>query len=100
MSKGGSSSLKLVFVVVPICGETVAIARTGRGVTENRILRRAEVERRTGFKRAHLYDLIKKRKFPRPLRLGKRAVGWKADEVNHWIATRRKRRMCKRARAK
>ncbi|MCP5256239.1 MAG: AlpA family phage regulatory protein, partial [Zoogloeaceae bacterium] len=43
---------------------------------EHRILRRAEVEAKTGFKRAHIYNLIKEGKFPKPLRLGVRAIGW------------------------
>ena len=37
---------------------------------ERRILRRAEVEAKTGSKRAHIYNLIKEGKFPKPLRLG------------------------------
>jgi hypothetical protein len=32
---------------------------------EHRILRRAEVEAKTGFKRAHIYSLMKEGKFPR-----------------------------------
>ncbi len=31
---------------------------------ERRILRRAEVEAKTGFKRAHIYSLMKEGKFP------------------------------------
>ncbi|HEX7637010.1 MAG TPA: AlpA family transcriptional regulator [Burkholderiaceae bacterium] len=55
---------------------------------EHRILRRAEVEARTGFKRAHIYSLIKEGRFPRPLRLGVRAVGWDSVEVDEWIRGR------------
>lgn len=40
---------------------------------EHRILRRAEVEAKTGFKRAHIYSLMKEGKFPKALRLGVRA---------------------------
>lgn len=60
---------------------------------EHRILRRAEVEHKTGFKRAHLYNLMKEGKFPRALRLGTRAVGWDSVEVDQWIAERRKDRV-------
>ena len=55
---------------------------------ERRILRRAEVEQKTGFKRAHIYSLIKEGKFPRALRLGVRAVGWDSVEIDQWIADR------------
>ena len=36
--------------------------------TERRILRRPEVEAKTGFKRAHIYNLMKAGKFPKALR--------------------------------
>jgi prophage regulatory protein len=53
-----------------------------------RILRRAEVEARTGFKRAHIYNLMKEGKFPKAKRLGVRAVGWDSEEIEQWIADR------------
>ncbi|WYX49676.1 AlpA family transcriptional regulator [Achromobacter xylosoxidans] len=53
-----------------------------------RILRRAEVEARTGFKRAHIYSLIKEGRFPKPVPLGVRAVGWVSTEVDQWINDR------------
>jgi prophage regulatory protein len=55
---------------------------------ERRILRRAEVEQKTGFKRAHLYSLMRAGKFPKALRLGIRAVGWDSAELDKWIADR------------
>ena len=60
---------------------------------EHRILRRAEVEAKTGFKRAHIYSLMKKGEFPQALRLGVRAVGWDSTEVDLWISERLKNRV-------
>lgn len=60
--------------------------------TERRILRRAAVEAKTGFKRAHIYSLMKEGKFPKAARVGVRAVGWDADEIDQWIADRLKDR--------
>lgn len=60
--------------------------------TTRRILRRPEVEARCGFKRAHLYKLIDEGKFPRPVRIGVRAVGWDSFEVDQWIADQLQRR--------
>ena len=60
---------------------------------ERRILRRGEVEQKTGFKRAHLYTLMKHGKFPKAVRLGIRAVGWDSAEVEQWIAQRLKERV-------
>lgn len=59
---------------------------------EHRILRRAEVEAKTGFKRAHIYNLMKDGKFPRAMRLGVRAVGWDSVEIEQWINDRRNER--------
>lgn len=55
---------------------------------ERRILRLDEVEAKSGFKRAHIYTLMKKRQFPQARRLGVRAVGWDSVEIDQWIADR------------
>lgn len=60
--------------------------------TERRILRRPEVEAKTGFKRAHIYNLMQEGKFPKPVRLGVRAVGWDSYEIDEWIAERLQKR--------
>lgn len=61
--------------------------------TERRILRRPEVEAKTGFKRAHIYNLMQQGKFPKAIRLGVRAVGWDSIEIEQWIAERRNERI-------
>ena len=60
--------------------------------SERRILRLDEVETKSGFKRAHIYNLMKEGKFPKALRLGVRAVGWDSVEIEQWIADRLKER--------
>lgn len=60
---------------------------------ERRILRLDEVEAKSGFKRAHIYNLMKKGEFPQALRLGVRAVGWDSVEVDIWISERLKNRV-------
>ena len=60
---------------------------------ERRILRLDEVEAKSGFKRAHIYGLMKKGEFPQALRLGVRAVGWDSTEVDLWISERIKNRV-------
>lgn len=59
---------------------------------ERRILRLDEVEAKSGFKRAHIYNLIKVGKFPKPLRLGVRAIGWDSVEIDQWITDRLRER--------
>ena len=49
------------------------------------ILRVKEVARRLGISRSTLYVWIKEGRFPSPIRLGVRMVGWKDSDVNQWI---------------
>lgn len=61
---------------------------TPSSTPERRILRLDEVEAKSGFKRAHIYSLMKKGQFPKARRLGVRAVGWDSAEVDRWVAER------------
>lgn len=49
------------------------------------ILRRPSVEAKTGLSRSSIYRMIQEGKFPAPVRLGKRAVGWDSMAVQAWI---------------
>ena len=53
-----------------------------------RILRRAEVELRTGLSRSTIYAMMDDGSFPRPLRLGKRAVGWPDHIIAEFLQSR------------
>lgn len=45
------------------------------------ILRLPEVKRRTGLGRSSIYLKMAQGLFPKPVKLGVRAVGWRQDEV-------------------
>jgi prophage regulatory protein len=49
------------------------------------ILRRKQVEARTGLSRSTIYDRIKAGTFPAPISLGEKAVGWIESEVDAWL---------------
>ena len=53
-----------------------------------RILRRHEVELRTGLPRSSLYRLIAAGEFPRQRRLSPSTVGWLESEISAWISGR------------
>lgn len=55
-----------------------------------RILRLPLVMELTGLPKSTLYHYIKQAKFPKPVRLGIRSVGWIKDDVDEWL------RQCKR----
>ena len=52
------------------------------------IVRIAGVMARTGLPRSSLYAQVKRGDFPRPIKLGARAVGWRVEDVDAWIAAR------------
>lgn len=60
----------------------------GKLVMLRRVLRRPAVEEATGLARSTLYDLMARGEFPRPIRLTGKAVGWEAEAINEWIASR------------
>ena len=51
-----------------------------------KILRLPIVLDRTGLSRSTVYQRVTEGKFPRPVSLGARAVGWIEAEVEEWIA--------------
>lgn len=52
----------------------------------NKILRLRDVITVVGLCRSTIYEKIDAGEFPRPLKLGKRAVGWRLDVIEEWIA--------------
>ena len=59
--------------------------RPGEGSS---LLRLPSVLRLTGLGRSTLYRLIAACSFPAPVRLSKRAVAWRASEVEVWSQSR------------
>ena len=51
-----------------------------------KILRLPNVLDRTGLSRSTVYLRVTEGRFPRPVSLGARAVGWIETEVEEWIA--------------
>jgi prophage regulatory protein len=49
------------------------------------ILRRRQVQDRTGLPCSTLYDRIRAGQFPAPISLGNRNVGWIESEVDDWL---------------
>jgi prophage regulatory protein len=60
--------------------------------TSLRILRLPDVMMRVGLRRASIYAYVKDGRFPAPISLGARAVGWIESEVDGWVIDRIRRR--------
>ncbi len=50
-----------------------------------RVLRITQVQARTGLSRSSIYVRVANGSFPKPIRLGARAIGWIESEVDAWI---------------
>lgn len=49
-----------------------------------RFLRLSQVEELTGFKRSHIYNMMKMGEFPSSVKLGARAVAWDSVAIESW----------------
>lgn len=61
--------------------------QSAQPVTEKH-LRRPAVEAATGLSRSTLYDMMDRGDFPRPVRVGRRAVAWPESAIQKWLADR------------
>src|SRR5262245_24267789 len=52
------------------------------------ILRTVDVTRLTGLSRTTLWRMERQGKFPARIRLSLNSVGWRDEEVRHWVETR------------
>lgn len=61
------------------------------------ILRRKQVEARTGLSRSTIYARVADGTFPKPVNIGPRAVGWVESEISDWLNTQVEQSRGKRA---
>ena len=54
----------------------------------DRLVRLIEVVSCTGISRSNIYVKMAAGDFPKPVRVGARAVRWRESEINAWVAAR------------
>lgn len=52
------------------------------------VLRRPEVEARVGLSRSSIYAFMADGSFPKPIRIGPRAVAWRSTDIEKWLNSR------------
>ena len=60
-----------------------------RPIVVDKIYRLPCVIDMTGLCRSSIYDGVRKGTFPSPVRIGKRAIGWRASDLMKWIDARK-----------
>lgn len=53
-----------------------------------RVMRRKEVEVACGLSRSAIYAAMDRGDFPRPIRIGRRAVAWPSSLIADWLNSR------------
>ncbi|TBX28730.1 helix-turn-helix transcriptional regulator [Nioella sediminis] len=53
-----------------------------------KLYRRTSVECITGLSRSSIYQQMNDKSFPRPIRIGRRAVAWRESDIEAWLAAR------------
>ncbi|WP_437557319.1 helix-turn-helix transcriptional regulator [Acidithiobacillus sulfuriphilus] len=51
-------------------------------------IRIRELQEMTGLPKSSIYRLVREGRFPRPVKLGQRASGWRKSEIDQWAASR------------
>lgn len=54
----------------------------------NRLIRRKEVQAKTGFGASSIYAEMAKGNFPKAIQISERRVAWLESEIDAWIAER------------
>lgn len=54
----------------------------------DQVMRMKDVVKKIGLCRATIYAMISRGEFPRPIRIGERATGWRESELEAWLASR------------
>lgn len=65
---------------------------SGSPIEPIKIYRMHELHELLGVSEMWIHREMKAGRFPRPIRLSARSVGWTGDEVNEWITARRAER--------
>lgn len=57
-------------------------------IENNRLIRRKEVQEKTGLGASSIYAMMKTGEFPQCLNLSERRVAWIESDIDKWIAER------------
>ena len=49
-----------------------------------KLLRRKQVEKASGLSRSSSYQMMAEGRFPKPLKVGRRAVRWSEEDLKQW----------------
>jgi prophage regulatory protein len=95
----GSTTSNLTFIFDPLSlvdenrmnNNQTSLAPPSAAVQDTRpirILRRWQVQDTVGLSRATIYQMMREGRFPKPVKISVRAVGWIEHEIQEWLMKR------------
>jgi prophage regulatory protein len=57
-------------------------------MTNHKLLKSTDITSNYGLSRSHMYALIQKGEFPKPIKLSERSSAWLESEVREWVESR------------
>ena len=55
---------------------------------ERSYLRRKQIEAKIGLSCSTIYAMMARGDFPKPIKLGRRAVAWRSEDIEEWLLKR------------
>jgi len=55
---------------------------------EETFIRRKALEAKLGLSCSTIYAMMAANKFPRPIKIGRRAVGWRNSDIQAWVRSK------------
>lgn len=55
---------------------------------EETFIRRKALEAKLGLSCSTIYAMMAEGKFPRPIKIGRRAVGWRDTDIQAWVRSK------------
>lgn len=59
-----------------------------RSMSSTQLIRRPEVEKMLSISCTTIYRLMSEGKFPKPVRIGDKAIAWRLSDIEAWIEAR------------
>ena len=73
----------LIGCTVTFVGFFIAYMVASRSQEKPREL--TDIEKQFGISRAGIYNMMAEGRFPKPVKLGERAVGWLEEDLKNWL---------------
>jgi prophage regulatory protein len=76
---------EIVFEPCVVFDDLVGHRQSNKEAYQMKFLRRPQVERLTGLSRSSIYAMVADGRFPRQVKISRRAVAWREADIFEWM---------------